>query len=464
MMQADRIPPHNIAAEQCVIGSLLIDGSSITQVSGFLEPEHFYREAHRLCYEVCLDLFTKNEAINRVTVSQGLRAKELLEEAGGRETLVACELAIGTSLDIEHYARIVEKAATLRRIINAGKTITALGYQEDLETDTALSTAEDTLFNIRQRVTQRDFIHMLGSFQEILEKQSPTDEDSEKSTRPIPTGFHSLDEIFIGGMQRSDMIVLAARPSIGKSMLGINIAINAAKQNMIVGMFSLEMGREQIAQRMIAAESRVNMEQIRKGVTTSSNETRVIDAVGLLSDLHIYTDDTPFQTVIEMRGKARRLQLERGLDFLIIDYMQLIDGGAGRRDGNRAQEVSEISRQIKGLARDLRIPILAISQLSRAIEHRQSHRPLLSDLRESGSIEQDADIVMFIHREEKYITEEEWNKNHPAGEPYPRQLAEIIIAKHRNGRIDSVEMAIQEQFGIFREITARLNARTPSRL
>ena len=462
MMQADRIPPHNIAAEQCVIGSLLIDGSSITQVSGFLEPEHFYREAHRLCYEVCLDLFTKNEAINRVTVSQGLRAKELLEEAGGRETLVACELAIGTSLDIEHYARIVEKAATLRRIINAGKTITALGYQEDLETDTALSTAEDTLFNIRQRVTQRDFIHMLGSFQEILEK--PTDEDSEKSTRPIPTGFHSLDEIFIGGMQRSDMIVLAARPSIGKSMLGINIAINAAKQNMIVGMFSLEMGREQIAQRMIAAESRVNMEQIRKGVTTSSNETRVIDAVGLLSDLHIYTDDTPFQTVIEMRGKARRLQLERGLDFLIIDYMQLIDGGAGRRDGNRAQEVSEISRQIKGLARDLRIPILAISQLSRAIEHRQSHRPLLSDLRESGSIEQDADIVMFIHREEKYITEEEWNKNHPTGEPYPRQLAEIIIAKHRNGRIDSVEMAIQEQFGIFREITARSNARTPSRL
>ena len=461
-MQADRIPPHNIAAEQCVIGSLLIDGSSITQVSGFLEPEHFYREAHRLCYEVCLDLFTKNEAINRVTVSQGLRAKELLEEAGGRETLVACELAIGTSLDIEHYARIVEKAATLRRIINAGKTITALGYQEDLETDTALSTAEDTLFNIRQRVTQRDFIHMLGSFQEILEK--PTDEDSEKSTRPIPTGFHSLDEIFIGGMQRSDMIVLAARPSIGKSMLGINIAINAAKQNMIVGMFSLEMGREQIAQRMIAAESRVNMEQIRKGVTTSSNETRVIDAVGLLSDLHIYTDDTPFQTVIEMRGKARRLQLERGLDFLIIDYMQLIDGGAGRRDGNRAQEVSEISRQIKGLARDLRIPILAISQLSRAIEHRQSHRPLLSDLRESGSIEQDADIVMFIHREEKYITEEEWNKNHPTGEPYPRQLAEIIIAKHRNGRIDSVEMAIQEQFGIFREITARSNARTPSRL
>ena len=202
MMQADRIPPHNIAAEQCVIGSLLIDGSSITQVSGFLEPEHFYREAHRLCYEVCLDLFTKNEAINRVTVSQGLRAKELLEEAGGRETLVACELAIGTSLDIEHYARIVEKAATLRRIINAGKTITALGYQEDLETDTALSTAEDTLFNIRQRVTQRDFIHMLGSFQEILEKQSPTDEDSEKSTRPIPTGFHNLDEIFMGGMQR----------------------------------------------------------------------------------------------------------------------------------------------------------------------------------------------------------------------------------------------------------------------
>tara|TARA_Y100000590_G_C15624006_1_gene978663 strand:- start:772 stop:1473 length:702 start_codon:yes stop_codon:yes gene_type:complete len=226
---------------------------------------------------------------------------------------------------------------------------------------------------------------------------------------------------------------------------------------MIVGIFSLEMGREQIAQRMIAAESRVNMEEIRKGVTSSANQTRVIDAVGLLSDLNIYTDDTPFQTVVEMRGKARRLQLERGLDFLIIDYMQLIDSGGGRRDGNRAQEVSEISRQIKGLARDLNIPVLAISQLSRAIEHRQSHRPLLSDLRESGSIEQDADVVMFIHREEKYITEEDWNKTHPEGQPYPRQLAEIIIAKHRNGRVDSVEMTVQEQFGLFREIMSKSN-------
>ena len=456
-MQLDRLPPHDIIAEQSVIGSILLDGNSITKVSGFLLPQYFYREAHRHCYETCLELFSRNESIDQITVSQALKAKDLLESLGGQDLLNDCVDITQTSVSIVSYARIVEKAAIQRNLISAGRKIIELGYEEYLETDSALSTAEDTLFNIRKDTSQRDFFHMRDQFQEILEKDSPLDDELDHKTLPIPTGFTNLNEIFMGGFQRSDMIVLAARPSIGKSMLGINCAINAAKENMIVGIFSLEMGREQIAQRMIAAESRVNMEEIRKGVTSSANQTRVIDAVGLLSDLNIYTDDTPFQTVVEMRGKARRLQLERGLDFLIIDYMQLIDSGGGRRDGNRAQEVSEISRQIKGLARDLNIPVLAISQLSRAIEHRQSHRPLLSDLRESGSIEQDADVVMFIHREEKYITEEDWNKTHPEGQPYPRQLAEIIIAKHRNGRVDSVEMTVQEQFGLFREIMSKSN-------
>ncbi|MBI21580.1 MAG: replicative DNA helicase [Chloroflexi bacterium] len=456
-MQLDRLPPHDIIAEQSVIGSILLDGNSITKISGFLLPQYFYREAHRHCYETCLELFSRNESIDQITVSQALKAKDLLESLGGQELLNDCVDITPTSVSIVSYARIVEKAAIQRNLISAGRKIIELGYEEYLETDSALSTAEDTLFNIRKDTSQRDFFHMRDQFQEILEKDDPIDDQLDHKTLPIPTGFTNLNEIFMGGFQRSDMIVLAARPSIGKSMLGINCAINAAKENMIVGIFSLEMGREQIAQRMIAAESRVNMEEIRKGVTSSANQTRVIDAVGLLSDLNIYTDDTPFQTVVEMRGKARRLQLERGLDFLIIDYMQLIDSGGGRRDGNRAQEVSEISRQIKGLARDLNIPVLAISQLSRAIEHRQSHRPLLSDLRESGSIEQDADVVMFIHREEKYITEEDWNKTHPEGQPYPRQLAEIIIAKHRNGRVDSVEMTVQEQFGLFREIMSKSN-------
>ena len=456
-MQLDRLPPHDIIAEQSVIGSILLDGNSITKISGFLLPQYFYREAHRHCYETCLELFSRNESIDQITVSQALKAKDLLENLGGQDLLNDCVDITPTSVSIVSYARIVEKAAIQRNLISAGRKIIELGYEEYLETDSALSTAEDTLFNIRKDTSQRDFFHMRDQFQEILEKDSPLDDELDHKTLPIPTGFTNLNEIFMGGFQRSDMIVLAARPSIGKSMLGINCAINAAKENMIVGIFSLEMGREQIAQRMIAAESRVNMEEIRKGVTSSANQTRVIDAVGLLSDLNIYTDDTPFQTVVEMRGKARRLQLERGLDFLIIDYMQLIDSGGGRRDGNRAQEVSEISRQIKGLARDLNIPVLAISQLSRAIEHRQSHRPLLSDLRESGSIEQDADVVMFIHREEKYITEEDWNKTHPEGQPYPRQLAEIIIAKHRNGRVDSVEMTVQEQFGLFREIMSKSN-------
>ena len=454
-MQLDRLPPHDIIAEQSVIGSILLDGESITKISGFLIPEHFYREAHRNCYKICLDLFSNSESINQVTLSQALKARDLLENIGGQELLNTCIDVTPTSVEIVSYAKIVEKSAIQRNLINAGRKIIELGYEEYLETDSALSNAEDTLFNIRKDTSQRDFFHMRDQFQEILEKDSPVNDEDDLSTSPISTGFINLNEIFMGGFQRSDMVVLAARPSIGKSMLGINFAINAAKENMIVGIFSLEMGREQIAQRMIASESRVNMEEIRKGITSSANQTRVIDAVGLLSDLNIYTDDTPFQTVVEMRGKARRLQLERGLDFLIIDYMQLINSNTGRRDGNRAQEVSEISRQLKGLARDLNIPVLAISQLSRAIEHRQSHRPLLSDLRESGSIEQDADVVMFIHREEKYITEEDWNKTHPEGQPYPRQLAEIIIAKHRNGRVDSVEMTVQEQYGLFREIMSR---------
>ena len=454
-MQLDRLPPHDIIAEQSVIGSILLDGESITKISGFLIPEHFYREAHRHCYKICLDLFSNSESINQVTLSQALKARDLLENIGGQELLNTCIDVTPTSVEIVSYAKIVEKSAIQRNLINAGRKIIELGYEEYLETDSALSNAEDTHFNIRKDTSQRDFFHMRDQFQEILEKDSPVNDEDDLSTSPISTGFINLNEIFMGGFQRSDMVVLAARPSLGKSMLGINFAINAAKENMIVGIFSLEMGREQIAQRMIASESRVNMEEIRKGITSSANQTRVIDAVGLLSDLNIYTDDTPFQTVVEMRGKARRLQLERGLDFLIIDYMQLINSNTGRRDGNRAQEVSEISRQLKGLARDLNIPVLAISQLSRAIEHRQSHRPLLSDLRESGSIEQDADVVMFIHREEKYITEEDWNKTHPEGQPYPRQLAEIIIAKHRNGRVDSVEMTVQEQYGLFREIMSR---------
>ena len=254
---------------------------------------------------------------------------------------------------------------------------------------------------------------------------------------PVPSGFPGIDNLLGNGMQRSDMIVLAARPSLGKSTLAFNIARAAADSGNRVGIFSLEMSRDQIGMRLLASEADVDSYRIRIGLLSNDEESRLLDAIGVLSDLPVYIDDTPIQTIVDMRGKARRLQSERGLDLLIIDYLQLI-GGGGRID-NRAQEMGEISRSIKGMARDLDIPVIACSQLSRAIEQRPNHRPLLSDLRESGSIEQDADVVAFIHREDVYVSREDWEKRNPT-ESYPQNIAEIIFAKHRNGPVGTVPL------------------------
>ena len=251
------------------------------------------------------------------------------------------------------------------------------------------------------------------------------------------------------------MLVLAARPSIGKSTLALNIARHAAGNNKKVAIFSLEMGREQIALRLLSSESRIDTHRLRLGLTTTEQDAIIVDSVGRLSDLPIWIDDTPIQTVIEMRSKARRLQKERGLDFIVVDYMQLIYGSRGNRDNNRAQEVSAISRELKAMARDLHVPVLAVSQLSRSIEQRQSHRPILSDLRESGSIEQDSDIVAFIHREEKFTTEEEWIRANNT-DPYPKGLAEIIIAKHRHGPIGSVWLVVNDNFATFNDAARRI--------
>jgi len=452
-MQANRLPPHDFQAEEAVLGSILIDSMTITQIAGFLSADDFYRETNRQCFEVCYDLFERDEAINQITVWHEMENRDWLKDEGPGylSNLVA---VTPTSVHIKHYASLVHRTATMRRLIDTAIEIADIGYQDNPDVDDALSTAEDALFGIRQGTQNRDFVPLADSLVPYLEESSPLDQmDGQQDTSPIVTGYKRLDNLLVGGLQRSDMVVLAARPSVGKSMMGLNFTLSAAKAGYKVGIFSLEMGREQIAMRLLAAQSRVNHQKIRSRIQSPSEEDQVINSIGLLSDLTIYVDDTPFQTVAEMRGKARRLQMTHGLDFLIVDYMQLINGGSnGRRDGNRAQEVSEISRQMKGMARDLKIPVLAISQLSRAIEHRTSHRPMLSDLRESGSIEQDADVVMFIHREEKFTTEEEWNKTHPT-EPFPRDRATLIIAKHRNGPTDEVEMKVRDAVGIFEELS-----------
>jgi len=453
-MQADRLPPHDLSAEESVLGSILIDGMSLTQITGFLSADDFYREINRHVFEACYELTQRDEAINQVTVTHELENKDLLEAVGGAAYLSHLIEVTPTSVHIEHYANLVHRTATMRRLIAAAGEIADIGYNNDPDVDIALSAAEDALFGIRQGSQNRDFVPLSDTLNTYLESSGGLDEDEYgKPTTPITTGYTRLNEIMVGGLQRSDMVVLAARPSVGKSMMGLNFTLAAALAGKSVGIFSLEMGREQIALRMLAAQSTVNMQRLRTGLLSPDEETKRVNSIGLLSDLSIYVDDTPFQTVAEMRGKARRLQMTHGLDFLIVDYMQLINGGsAGGREGNRAQEVSEISRQMKGMARDLHIPVLAISQLSRAVEHRTTHRPMLSDLRESGSIEQDADVVMFIHREDKFTTEEEWTKANPT-EPYPRDRASLIIAKHRNGPTDEVEMRVRDSIGVFEELS-----------
>ena len=452
-MQANRLPPHDFQAEEAVLGSILIDSMTITQIAGFLSADDFYRPINRQCFKVCYDLFERDEAINQITVTHEMENRGMLHDEGPGY-LSHLVTVTPTSVHIKHYANLVHRTATMRRLIDTAIDIADIGYQDNPDVDDALSTAEDALFGIRQGSQNRDFVPLGDSLVPYLEESSPLDQvDGQQDTSPIVTGYQRLDNLLVGGLQRSDMVVLAARPSVGKSMMGLNFTLSAAKAGYKVGIFSLEMGREQIAARLLAAQSRVNHQKIRSRIQSPSEEERVVNSIGLLSDLTIYVDDTPFQTVAEMRGKARRLQMTHGLDFLIVDYMQLINGGSsGRRDGNRAQEVSEISRQMKGMARDLKIPVLAISHLSRAVEHRTSHRPMLSDLRESGSIEQDADVVMFIHREEKFTTEEEWNKSHPT-EPFPRDRATLIIAKHRNGPTDEVEMKVRDAVGIFEELS-----------
>jgi len=434
----DRLPPQDASAEESVIGSILIDGESLSRITSFLRPQDFYGEKNRWCFEAFLSLFERGDAINQVTVAHELNLRNRLEELGGSAYLSHLVMVVPTSVHIEYYARIVQRTSIMRQLIDVGGRIAEIGYHEsDADTDRALATAEDMLFRIRAGRGSGDFVHIREVLDTYMEESAALHGPDAAHISPVPTGFPGLDNLLGNGMQRSDMIVVAARPSLGKSTLAFNIARAAADSGNRVGVFSLEMSRDQIGMRLLASEANVDSYRIRIGLLSNDEESRLLDAIGVLSDLPIYIDDTPIQTIVDMRGKARRLQSERGLDLVIVDYLQLI-GGSGRID-NRAQEMGEISRSIKGMARDLDIPVIACSQLSRAIEQRPNHRPLLSDLRESGSIEQDADVVAFIHREDVYVSREDWEKRNPT-EPYPQNIAEIIFAKHRNGPIGTVPL------------------------
>ena len=446
-MYADRLLPHDIDAEESVIGSILIDSDSLNRVTSFLKAADFYGEKNRWCYEACIALANRDEAVNQVTVAHELSLEERLESVGGTSYLSHLVMVVPTSVHVEYYARIVQRTSIMRQLIRTGGDIAAIGYEGGVDADSVLSKAEDLLFGIRSGRGSRDFTHIREILDTYMEESGAMHGPDAVHVAPVPTGFPGIDELLGGGMQRSDMIVLAARPSLGKSALAFNIARHAAGIGSIIGIFSLEMGRENIGMRLLASEANINSTRLRMGLLRESEERSLLDAIGMLSDLPIYIDDTPVQGIVEMRGKARRLQAERGLDLLIVDYLQLISGGG--RTENRAQEMGEISRSLKGLARDLDVPVLACSQLSRAIEQRPTHRPMLSDLRESGSIEQDADVVAFIHREDKYVTRDEWERRNPTSE-YPQNVAEIVVSKHRNGPLGVVPLDFQEDFARFK--------------
>ena len=449
-MYVERLPPHDERAEESVIGSLLIDGDAIVSAVGILRPDDFYRERNRWCYEACLDLWDSNEAINPVTVGHRLATMNRLEEVGGPAYLGHLVSYVPTSAHLEHYARIVSRTHTLRRLIGAAGEIAALGYDGGSDVDNALTQAEALLYGIRTGQEARDFVAIREVLDQYLEESASLAGTLERHETPIPTAFSDLDQL-LGGFQRTDMIVLASGPSVGKSTLALNIGRNAAEQGQVVGIFSLEMSREQIGHRFLSSEADVDLRRVRQRLYSEVEERRIVNASGVLSELPIFIDDTPLQSIVEIKSRSRRLHMESKLDLVIVDYLQLIQG-SGRRE-NRVQELGEITRTLKGVARELNVPLLALSQLSRAVEMRPSHRPQLTDLRESGSIEQDADVVMFIHREALRMTEEEWERQYPDRDYRDfRDKAELIVAKHRHGPPGTIDLRFNGPMARFEDM------------
>ncbi|MBX6753536.1 MAG: replicative DNA helicase [Thermorudis peleae] len=433
----EQLPPHNIEAEQAVLGSLLIDRDAIIRVASFLRPDDFYRSSHRFIYEAILTLYNRRIPPDFVTVVDELERTNRLEACGGVSYLTELLQVVPSAVHVEYYGRIVERTATMRRLTEAGAEIIKIGYSEHLDVEEALEQAERAIFNVSQRRTTRDFVTVGDVLEQYFDKLDYI-QQHRGEVLGVPTGYTDLDKL-TGGLQRSDLIILAARPSVGKTSFQLGIAHNAAtKHGKTVAIFSLEMSAEQLVQRLLAMETGVDTHRLRLGYIDEQEWDLISRAFGRLAQAPIFIDDTPGISVMELRSKARRLMAEHGLDLLIVDYLQLMQA---RRTDNRVQEISEISRGLKELARELNVPVLALSQLSRAVETRTDHRPLLSDLRESGSLEQDADVVIFIYREELY---------HPDTDK--RGIAEVIVAKHRNGPTDTVYLRFFDRTARFADL------------
>lgn len=441
-----RLPPQNIEAEQSVLGAMFLDKGAIAQAAELLTDGDFYREAHRVIYQAMLELYNKNEAVDLITVTDILRRDNRLEDVGGLAYVTSLASAVPTAANIKFHADIVQKKSVLRQLIHTATEIAASGYEENDEVSVLLDSAESRILEISNRKKRADFT-AIGDVLMDSVRQIEKLLENKGGLTGLPSGFADLDKL-TSGLHPSDFIILAARPSMGKTAFALNIVQNVALRAhkkiggkpKSVAFFSLEMSKEQLVNRMLCAEANVDSQRLRTGELSTDDWTHIWDACGLLSEAKIFIDDTPGITAMEMRSRARRLKAEKeGLDLIIVDYLQLMQGSGKRNtSGDRQQEVSEISRSLKALARELDVPVIALSQLSRSVESRQVKRPMLSDLRESGSLEQDADIVAFLYREDYYNPETE-NKN----------ITELIIAKHRNGPVDTVNLFFQKQYTKF---------------
>lgn len=430
-----KVPPHSFDAERSTLGSILIDQHALIKIADLLLAEDFYYDNHRLIFEVMLDLYHKHSPIDLVTLSALLKDKGVLESIGGNSALAELTEAVVTAAHILEYAQIVKQKATLRKLINAGSSITALGYNEVTEIENLLEDAEKSLFTVSQTFLKERFVHIKEILMQTYEKISDLhDPEGQQKYRGVPTGFRSLDNM-LSGLHPSDLVVIAARPSMGKTALALNIAQHVARGGKCVGVMSLEMSKEQLVERLFCALLAVDSWKMRTGRLTEEDFARIGPIMDELNSSKIFIDDTLGNSIPELRAKARRLQMESGLDLLIIDYLQLMSTGAGGGGSfNRVQEIGEISRALKGLARELHIPVIALSQLSRAVELRPSKIPQLSDLRESGSIEQDSDVVLMMYREDYY--EEDTDR---AG------ITDVFIRKHRNGPTGHVELMFKKE-------------------
>ena len=426
-MELMKTPPHDMRAEQSVLGAMILDKEAILDIVEIIKADDFYRGAHTEIFDAVMTLYEKNEPVDMITLGDELTKREALENIGGIEYLNDLTTAGIITTNAKYYAKIIEEKSMLRRLINASTEILEMGYSTETA-ENVLEIAEKSIFDISQKKNRDGFSAIKDILIETYEDIEKAYESTESITG-LSTGFRDLD-FKTSGLQSSDLILVAARPSMGKTAFSVNLCQNVATQNegASVAIFSLEMAKSQLVQRMLATQAGVGLGKIRNGDLTPEDWAKLASASAPLSEAKVFIDDTPGITIMEMRAKCRRLKMEKGLDMIMIDYLQLMSGGGKQQ--SREQEISEISRGLKGIAREMDCPVIALSQLSRAPELRADHRPILSDLRESGAIEQDADIVMFLYRDEYYFNDSE-----------KKGIGEIIIAKQRNGETGTVELA-----------------------